>query len=303
MPVGKETCSAIVSSTDDPKQLGRIRVKCETLTGDPDVELPRFIEPCLDWGMFFIPDVGEEIEIEYIVSGDQDEGVPYQAFIEEPRYKWRGKRFRSDGGEAPRPIDELFKQNYGKRRGFVSPGGHILLFDDTIGSEQVTLAWKRKADGKVANISFDKNGSVTLSNQNGATLFLDAPSQTATLFGEDQNILSLSPGETKLIDKFGNVISMSDGLITILGSGDMLVSTASNISLLPGATANIRAMEKVNVEGPQINIGAAADSAMVRGDDLNTYLTSKLTVSTAFGPSGPSTVPLSTELSVISKVK
>jgi hypothetical protein len=53
-----------------------------------------------------------------------------------------------------------------------------------------------------------------------------------------------------------------------------------------------------------VQIGDGATEAAVLGDALSTWLTTNLTVGTAFGPSGPSTVPLgSSELSTSVKLK
>ena len=53
-----------------------------------------------------------------------------------------------------------------------------------------------------------------------------------------------------------------------------------------------------------VDLGDGATQAAVLGDALDTWLTTSLTVSTAFGPSGPSTIPLSSsELSGSVKVK
>jgi len=51
-----------------------------------------------------------------------------------------------------------------------------------------------------------------------------------------------------------------------------------------------------------IELGVGASASVPLGEALSTWLTTQLTVSTAFGPSGPSTVPLTSE-QLSSKVK
>lgn len=63
--------------------------------------------------------------------------------------------------------------------------------------------------------------------------------------------------------------------------------------------------DTVRIKGPNILLDAdgEADQAMVRGDALNAFLTERLSVPTAFGPSGPSLVPLIDGLELSTKAK
>jgi len=139
-------------------------VRSLSLLGSDDVVLQDWIDPCFDWGFFYVPDVGEQIEIEVVSGSDRDE-VPGQAFLEAPDFRWRGKRFYDperplDQGGPKTPINEAFKTNYGKRRGFATPAGHVLLFDDTPGQESIVLSWKN-ALGQLQQIEL-KDGEVLL---------------------------------------------------------------------------------------------------------------------------------------------
>lgn len=142
MAVINERFEAIVASTDDPEKRGRIKATCADFTGDPDAVLPDFIEPVFDWGWFYTPDVGEIVEIEVVTNDDTDE-MPGASMILSPTIHWRNKRFYHTGDEDPRPINEQFtSSNYGKRRGFATPAGHVIMFDDTPGSEKVLITDK-----------------------------------------------------------------------------------------------------------------------------------------------------------------
>jgi hypothetical protein len=305
MSVKVERYNAVVTKNDDDKKRGRIKVKSAELTGDPDAEV-EWIEPVLDWGMFLVPDIGEEVEIEAIVEDDQNEDVPFQAFLDEPRIRWRGKRFESEEGKEPRPPHPLFTgTNYGKRRGFSTPLGHVLMFDDTEGAEQITMSWTNKAGDKFAYISFDKTGSALLSNQNGAMIHLDAENAATNIIDAQpggSNLISMDAAGVKVIDKFSNIIELKDGAIQILSQKGVVVQ---------GGTG-------VNVKAPAIALdaGGDADVFMVRGDDLKMWIESVLKAwadthvhpTTAPGsPTGPAAVPLNpppaTILSTAGKVK
>jgi len=153
--IQKEPHTAVVSDNLDPETRGRIQVRSLSLLGSDDVVLHIWIEPCFDWGWFYVPDIGEQVEIEVVSGSDKDE-IPGQAFLEAPDFRWRGKRFYS----TSQPVPSDFKVNYGKRRGFATPGGHIFIFDDTPGLETITLTWKN-ALGQLQRIEL-KDGEVLL---------------------------------------------------------------------------------------------------------------------------------------------
>jgi hypothetical protein len=154
---------ATVTATDDPEKRGRIRVTCVGLLGDDESDLPMWIEPVLDWGWFAIPDPGEQVEIEINVASDEDESYN-QASIDQLDAKWRGGRYFG-GSENTQPvlINEFFKASYGKRRGFMTPWGHVMLFDDTEGSASIAIHMALEKDArtdaaKLHSIVVDKDG-------------------------------------------------------------------------------------------------------------------------------------------------
>ncbi len=151
MPVTTEKYEATVSAIEgfegDDEKRGLIEVLCPAIMGDNETPVPVLCEPVPDWGWFYIPDVGEAVEIEFVTTSDRDEIWGQQA-LEALAPKWRGKRFLTDiepEGEDPRPIhDDFISTNYGKRRGFATPFGHVLLFDDTDGKQRIYLTHMAK---------------------------------------------------------------------------------------------------------------------------------------------------------------
>ena len=143
----EETFTAIVTKIDNDKKIpgggfrGRIKVACADLLGDFTTEVPVWIEPRLDWGWFVVPDIGEMIFIE-LTTESNDDDVRYQVTIDAPDINWSGARYYSENetGDTPTEINEVFKTNYGKRRGFCTPYGHTILFDDTKGDSQVYIS-------------------------------------------------------------------------------------------------------------------------------------------------------------------
>lgn len=150
MPVITEKFEGIVSAIefedDADNKRGAIEVLCPAIVGDAETPLPQLAEPAHDWGWFYIPNIGEQVELEFTVSSDRDE-VYGQTQLEALTPTWRGKRYHSDpeleddsDGSVPSPIhDDYLSTNYGKRRGFATPFGHVFLFDDTEGDQRIYL--------------------------------------------------------------------------------------------------------------------------------------------------------------------
>lgn len=200
MPVLIERHPAVVTDNQDPDKNFRIKAKCAGLLGDEEAELPFWIKPVFDWGWLYLPDVDEQIEIEVVVSSDNDE-IAGQATLEHINATWRGKRFYSAEATPPTPILEVFKENYGKRRGFATPAGHYFVFDDTDGSVTWILNWQNgkkdftqlviETDGTVKVIRADKstihlkdNELELLVDGNGASLKITGKNgDTVSLFG------------------------------------------------------------------------------------------------------------------------
>jgi len=143
---------AKVTSIEDPENRGRIRVSCAALLGDEDSDLPMLVEPAHDWGWFYMPDIGEIVEIEVVTSSEHDESRG-QASIDNLDVKWHSKRmYGNEEGDTPTPIHNDFTaENYGKKRGFATPFGHVLIFDDTESAPHIYLTFmKAKLEGGTA---------------------------------------------------------------------------------------------------------------------------------------------------------
>jgi hypothetical protein len=104
-------------------------------------EYPVPAYPCFQFasnnnaGFFFVPKVGDEIEIEMYVDDKTD---PYDTTdVELPEPRWRCMIY-SDAAD----IDDNFKTNYPFRMGWKSNSGNIFFFDDTEGEELIRMAHK-----------------------------------------------------------------------------------------------------------------------------------------------------------------
>lgn len=260
---------AQVDANNDPEFRGRIKVRCADLIGFPDVVLPGWVEPVFDWGWFAIPDVDEFVEIE-VVTGTTEDEVPGQSMITDPRINWRAKRYYHEGGETETPIHDDFRTgNYGKRRGFATPSGHILLFDDTEGEERINLTWHQVENGvdKYSYLALDPDGSVVIGNKKGSLIYLDAKNGAVTLNDEHGNIISTDSKGARLIDKFSNIIDMKDGAILLMGKKGITLNCkdatvkAGNIELGRTATLGVARLTDLVIAGSTMATWIAAVTA------------------------------------------
>ena len=117
----------------------------------------------------------------------------------------------------------------------------------------------------------------------------------------------LSPTVTVEVDSVGNIaLTQSITATGTLPNTGGLRATTQSFGLSARTAGTVAAGTTLDLTGASINVNAAgtANSAMVRGDALNLYLTTKLSVQTPLGPSGPALIPLTpgVELSLTAKV-
>ena len=135
-----EVHNAIVTRNTDPDEgvalRGAIYFDAPTLY---EGEYPIKAEPCFPMasdigaGFFFVPKVGDEVEI---LIASNDPNSPYDnSDVELPEPRWRCGIYSNAAD-----IGEEFKTNYPYRMGWKSNSGHLLMFDDFEGEEIVRLA-------------------------------------------------------------------------------------------------------------------------------------------------------------------
>jgi hypothetical protein len=152
----KEIHIGIVSRTNDPQQIGRIRVKCRTLAR-ADVELPYWVRPIVPFsgkghGWFHVPAPGDVVDLEVCTRDDSDETYG-ETFMLTPDMRYRAAEYDAN----LMPIGEEFKVNYPHRRGLKTKQGHLILFDDKPGKEAVIIKANFGSPAKPTTITLTKN--------------------------------------------------------------------------------------------------------------------------------------------------
>lgn len=274
---------ATVMTNDDPEKRGRIKIACVDLLGDEETEVPQWVTPNLEWGWFIVPDPGEIVQIEVLTGDGQDESFG-QSSVENMQLRWSKRAWTDEeveGGKA-RPINEDFKTNYGKRRGFATPNGHILLFDDTDGQQKISLTWKQGES--YSYIAFDEKGNITIANKNGSMLHLDADKGATTLVEEHGNYLTMNENGLNMVDKNGNIVELKDGVIQIISQGNVVVM-GNDASLETGT----------------VHLLQSATEKIIKGDTFGNDVYDPHMHPSAFGLTGVSTHLMSIILNCLSQ--
>ena len=154
----------IVTNNADPEKRGRIKVMAQEIVGAGQ-ELPFWIEPDMqflskDGGcFFFVPEIDTVVDLIELV-GDESLGEYSEVYLLTGRYLYRGTQF------SPKTVlPEVFKENYPKRRGFCSPSGHYMIFDDVSGEVIISRS------GTDAQITFTSDGKMQI---NGVEVLINA---------------------------------------------------------------------------------------------------------------------------------
>ena len=142
-----------------------------------------------------------------------------------------------------------------------TPAGHILQFDDEDSKEQIRL---HHAGG--AELLIDENGTITITDQAGNTITLDADQQQIAIADTNDNAITMTATGVKIEDGNNNSIAFAPSGVTISSAGQIVLD------------ANI------------VQLGGAGGEPVIKGASFLTLFATH--VHTAAGPGSPTTPPM-----------
>jgi hypothetical protein len=216
--------SGIVKDNRDADKLGILQVSVPTIFPE-DEQVPA--RAALPYGMFFVPENDTHIWVEF-------EGGDTAAAL------WTGVQHI-----AGTWADEAAK-NPPTVRAFKTASGHLLIFDDTDGSESIVLT-----DGKNAHeLKFNADGITLTDGKNSHVITLDSSGIKVT-DGENRHEIEMSSSAVKV--KHGGGVAK----VTLEAASVKAEAGASKVEL-GAATAT--------VDGPVVMLGAGAAPVLHLGD-------------------------------------
>jgi hypothetical protein len=200
--------SGAVVDNQDVDYLGRIKVSVPSVFGAATTVTAR---PCLPARHFFIPDIGDQVWIEF-EGGD----VRYPIWV---GVWWVKDKVPAEAQVSP-PDNRVIQ----------TPSGHTIEIMDKTGDERVVIRHKSNAA-----VTLDKDGGVTVANANGSQLVLDAKDGKAEWTEEHGNVVTMDfAGVTITQAKSAVKIEMTDDTVHV--TAPKIVLDAST-SLACGANA------------------------------------------------------------------
>lgn len=242
----------MVVRVDDPEERGRIQAHVPQVgqARAPSIWIPpAFNGAGTSRGTFWPPEVGDTVYVTFRL------GKP-----ERPQCYFGGYY---GAGSADMPSEFAYTNGRPETRGFITRGGHRLVFSDEPGNESVKLTWHQ---GVASNYP---QPTQSLANPaQGATSSDRSEGQTASLeFNED--------GHVVVTDKAGQSVT--------LGETEIRVEDAhGNAVILDASGATIKA--------DSIRLSDQADTPAMRFQDWLQWA-SRHTHPTSVGPSGPPVEP------------
>lgn len=167
--------TGIVKSLDDPDEMGRVQLTFPWMAeGEPVSYWARIAAPMAgpERGFQFMPEVDDEVLVAF-EHGDLR--LPYVV-----GFLWNGEDKPPRTEPAQRAIQTV--------------SGHVLEFDDSEGSEKISLLFK----GETPSITIDEK-TVTVETSSGHLIKLDDDAGISLQFGGSDPSITLESGKLSLV--------------------------------------------------------------------------------------------------------
>lgn len=226
----------VVTNIEDPEKLGRVKVRLVNRTSsDYETDFIRVMSPMVgnQWGMFFLPEVGDEVVVAFC---DGDITRPYVI----------GSLFNEEK-QQPTKIEE----NKNDVRMIKTRSGHSIIFDDKEGEESIKLVTSSELNLTLE----DKDTIIKLSDKEGKNLLkIDAKNGKISL--NSNSSVEIASGDSKITingSGSGSIAIQSNGNLTLKGQ-QVSIEGQSAVNIKASGQVNVQASGPANVKGAIVKI-------------------------------------------------
>lgn len=218
--------TGVITNNKDPEKIGRVKVKMPICFGKEESDWIRIVTPMSGGsrGIFFLPEVGDEVLIIY------REGYMNDAYV-------LGSLWNT--GETPPETNEdgdnLLKK-------ILTKGGHELTFDDTEDEGSITV--KTKKGGKI--FIDDKKSTMTISAQGGGNvIIIDGEKDEITVKAANK-VTVKSGGSQLILDGAGAKVDIkSDATVSVKGA---------SVEIKASGTLDLKSDGALSIKGSIVTI-------------------------------------------------
>lgn len=202
--------TGMVTNLNDPDNLGRVKVKYDWLGDNIESDWMRIATPMAgaERGFYYLPEVNDEVLIAF------ERGNVHHPYV--VGVLW------SNTDKPPKPNSDVVGDGKVNERIIKSRSGHLVILDDTDGSEQIIIRDKT-----------EKNEIVIDSSQNSMTIKVD-----------------------------GDFTVEAKGKITLKSTQDMALESQANGNIKTSGNLDVEAQGNGTVKGTQLTLEGTAKSTL-----------------------------------------
>lgn len=202
--------TGMVTNLNDPDNLGRVKVKYDWLGDNIESDWMRIATPMAgaERGFYYLPEVNDEVLIAF------ERGNVHHPYV--VGVLW------SNTDKPPKPNSDVVGDGKVNERIIKSRSGHLVILDDTDGSEQIIIRDKT-----------EKNEIVIDSSQNSMTIKVD-----------------------------GDFTVEAKGKITLKSTQDMALESQANGNIKTSGNLDVQAQGNGTVKGTQLTLEGTAKSTL-----------------------------------------
>ncbi len=220
----------VVTDIEDPDKLGRIKVKLlNRTTSECETDFIRILTPMSgkEWGMFFLPEVGDEVLVAF------SEGDMLRPYVIGSLWNQTNKP----------PVTIKDKEN--KVRQIKTKNGHEITFVDEEGKDSITIKTPKDLTIKLE----DEKEVISIQNKEGNNIVkIDAKNGEVQVLAEKKITVKAGNSKMELDGSSNNVVIESNQSIK-LKSQQIVIDAKGSLELKASSNININSSGPTNIKG------------------------------------------------------